>query len=102
MNGVMVFEPGHVVVDRNAGSLRQQRQGARLVHTLHGNDFEVTIDDDKDDVCVCACDFKTPGELAHTADCGQGKEESWWIKVNITNMEASFNPLHQQKIFTWR
>ena len=54
--------------------------------TLHGNDFELIIhvDDYKDDVCVCACDFKTPGELAHTADCGSGKEESWWIKVSIT------------------
>ena len=42
-------------------------------------DFE-DFDDDKDDVG----DFKTPGELAHTADSGQGKEESWSIKVSLT------------------
>ena len=37
----MEGEPGHVVVDGNAGSLRQQRQGASLVCNSMGNHFDV-------------------------------------------------------------
>ena len=79
-----VREPAHVVVDGNAGTLRQQRQDPSLECDNMDDNF-----DDGDDISDRVWgviedgekgEVRRPEELAQPADCAQGWEETWGRK----------------------
>ena len=79
-----VREPAHVVVDGNAGTLRQQRQDPSLECDNMDDNF-----DDGDDISDRVWgviedgekgEVRRPEELAQPADCAQGREETWGRK----------------------
>ena len=81
---VFVREPAHVVVDGNAGTLRQQRQDPSLECDNMDDNF-----DDGDDISDRVWgviedgekgEVRRPEELAQPADCAQGWEETWGRK----------------------